>query len=351
MENKVEEEPQKKKRKTNQSIEKEKWSEKQSQTIENNENENDEQIIIWKEIGETPLEAINKLKENHLELKEKKMSFAGRLDPMAFGLMLVLVGNEQTKQQKNSELVTKEYEFEILFGLKTDTYDILGLCTNVESLFSTEKQKQLFSKEKQMEILSKCKQTLSEFTGKQIQSYPPFSAIHVKGKPLWLWAKQGKLDSVKDNIPKVEVTIQTLEIISHRTISLIELHQTIEKRIKTVKNPEQFRVNEILKRWNETFQIGNDEHHQQQKQNLDHLNGKELLIIRMKANVSAGCYIRSLCEKMGQKFDEIGAIAFEIKRTRIGEWTEKDLFKKESGKKLNNNNNNNETKTEKTKES
>ena len=53
------------------------------------------------------------------------MTYAGRLDPMASGLLIVLAG-EETKNKEKYLNLDKEYLFEVLFGFKTVTYDFLG---------------------------------------------------------------------------------------------------------------------------------------------------------------------------------------------------------------------------------
>ena len=81
---------------------------------------------IHKPLGISPLDTIKTLKENHPELKGEKMTYAGRLDPMAEGVLLILAGKTVYEKEKYLKL-DKEYEGEILFGFETDTYDILGL--------------------------------------------------------------------------------------------------------------------------------------------------------------------------------------------------------------------------------
>lgn len=87
-------------------------------------------ITIYKKIGETPLEALTRLRESVPEYKEETLSYAGRLDPMAAGVMLVLAGDANKEREKYLNL-EKDYSAEILFGISTDTYDTLGLITEV----------------------------------------------------------------------------------------------------------------------------------------------------------------------------------------------------------------------------
>jgi tRNA U55 pseudouridine synthase TruB len=84
-------------------------------------------ITLWKEIGETPLEVLENFKEENPKYKNEKFAYAGRLDPMAEGKLLVLVGDTCKEREKYLNL-DKEYEFEILLGFKSDTKDLLGMA-------------------------------------------------------------------------------------------------------------------------------------------------------------------------------------------------------------------------------
>ena len=75
--------------------------------------------ILYKPIGKTPLEMLDYVNAD-------KKSYAGRLDPMAHGLLLVLT-NEHCLAQNSFHNFNKVYKFEILIGLNTDTHDILGI--------------------------------------------------------------------------------------------------------------------------------------------------------------------------------------------------------------------------------
>src|SRR3989338_4911372 len=85
-------------------------------------------IILNKKEGETPLAALEAFRRKNKEYANTKLTYAGRLDPMASGLLLLLAGEEIKNKEKYLNL-DKEYEFEILFGFQTDTYDILGKIT------------------------------------------------------------------------------------------------------------------------------------------------------------------------------------------------------------------------------
>ena len=87
-------------------------------------------IYLWKPVGVTPLQFLNIFKEKHSEYKNETLSYAGRLDPVAEGILIVLVGDENKKREKYLGL-DKQYVSEIVFGISTDTFDQLGLITNV----------------------------------------------------------------------------------------------------------------------------------------------------------------------------------------------------------------------------
>ena len=64
----------------------------------------------------------------------------------------------------------KEYEFEALLGIKSDTHDILGLTEFVNNV---EINENVVSEE------------LFKFVGKRKQKYPIFSSKTINGKPLF----------------------------------------------------------------------------------------------------------------------------------------------------------------------
>ena len=138
-------------------------------------------LYVYKDIGQTPLELINTIK---LDSDNKiKYSYAGRLDPMARGQMIILQDKE-CKSKDNYLNLDKEYEFEILLGYQTDTFDILG---KIQNSFSKNIPKILDF-------------NLTKYLGQQEQYYPPYSSKVVNKKPLWLWSKENRLNEIE--IPK-----------------------------------------------------------------------------------------------------------------------------------------------------
>ena len=240
-------------------------------------------IHLYKPIGLTPLELIKKY-QNDNKLCNSRFSFAGRLDPMAHGEMIILK-DEEMKTQNSYCGLDKEYEFEILFGFSTDTYDILGLVNN-------------FNLENIITNLD-----ISKYLGEQEQYYPPYSSIVVNKKPLWLWSKENKLDEI--TIPKKKINIYELEYIKDNVDikNNKELLEIIKERIYSLSNEnyDKFRVKDIIEKW---INI------------LEKCNNLKPIIKRYRIKCSSGTYVRGLVNRIGKDLG-IGACAFEIKRTKI----------------------------------
>jgi tRNA pseudouridine55 synthase len=109
--------------------------------------------------------------------REPRVGHGGTLDPMASGVLPVLVG-EATKVAPFLLSARKTYEATIQFGANTDTQDAEG--NTVES-FSTEGLS--------VELIS---DTIATFLGVQTQIPPMFSALKVEGTPLYELARAGE---------------------------------------------------------------------------------------------------------------------------------------------------------------
>jgi len=244
-------------------------------------------ILLNKKEGETPLEALEVFRKRHKEYKDVKMTYAGRLDPIASGLLLVLAG-EETKNKEKYLAFPKEYEFEVLFGFATDTYDMLGKINHSNILTNIRMSK--------AELEKNVKQNLKYFTGKFQQEYPMYSSKTVAGKQLFAYARAGE----EVDVPSREVNVNSLKLIKIKKISSKKLLENVEKRIKKVKG--DFRQKEILKIWNNKLK-----------------NPKKFYLVKLKIKCSSGTYVRSIANGLGEKIG-VPALAFSIKRTKIGKW-------------------------------
>jgi len=257
-------------------------------------------LNLYKVAGETPLECIQRFKLEHPDFENIKMSYAGRLDPMAEGVLLVLAGDENKK--RNEYLAyPKEYTFDALFGVKTDTYDLLG-----KVIPGTHDQEFLWK-----EVEEKLALHLLELKGKIHQQYPPFSSKPVKGKPLFQWAREEKIkdgkvhhaDDASVDIPTNEVEIYEIGPLHTYTVETPELAAYVFDMISRVRG--DFRQKTIVKSWLEFF---------------DSTPHRQFHVLRIKIACSSGTYVRGIVNNLGKKVG-VGAIALKIVRTRIGDYT------------------------------
>ena len=115
---------------------------------------------------------------------------------MATGVLIVGVG-KGTKSLHGFLGCTKSYEATILFGAATDTYDTLGKLLNTAPYSHLTREK--------------VEKTLDGFRGKTVQRPPLYSALHVQGKRLYEYAKEGK--DVPVEIEERPVEVRDLEVL------------------------------------------------------------------------------------------------------------------------------------------
>ena len=201
--------------------------------MEKNSAENNNIHLLFKQLGETPNQCLMRYKMANKAYFAVPMTYAGRLDPLAEGLLLVLSGDEVREKEKYLDL-KKTYIFEKLWGFSTDTLDVLGMVSEDEISIPTT-----------IEI----KKALEKEVGKFEQQYPNYSSKPVNGLPLLEWARSGKLHEIE--IPSHEVEIFEASHIARKTILGSDLLNEVKTKIKSVVG--DFRQKEILNKWMETF--------------------------------------------------------------------------------------------------
>ena len=243
--------------------------------------------VLYKNLGETPNECILRFKKDNQEYAESPMTYAGRLDPMAEGLLLVLSG-EELKNKDEYLGLQKTYEFEILWGFQTDTLDVLGLVESKKSKVESVEEK---------EIQQYLKNSIRKFE----QNYPAYSSKPVSGKSLFEWAREGKLGEIE--IPLHVVEIFESEHLSRKTISGKELLQNICQKVSVVHG--DFRQEEILENWMKLLAEKEED---------------TFTVDRISATVSSGFYIRQFVFDLAKSLDNF-ATTFHINRTKIGNFS------------------------------
>jgi tRNA pseudouridine(55) synthase len=238
--------------------------------------------IILKKMGETPLGALERFRVEKKIDSKIPMTYAGRLDPLVEGLMIVLVGDECKNKDEYTKL-DKTYEFEILSGVSTDTYDLLGLVTNTKTNVKIK-----------VEAIDNY---LSKNEGLVVQKYPPYSSKTFEGKQLHQHAKEGF-----NPIIEHEVNLFDYKFLGERFINGEELLHTVLDRIDLVNG--DFRQYDIKTKWREVLRKREKE---------------EFQITRWSVDVSSGFYIRQLVNDIGN-FLNVPTTTFYIKRTKIGDF-------------------------------
>jgi tRNA pseudouridine(55) synthase len=235
---------------------------------------------IIKETGNTMVQTMDKFKkENGIN----KVCYCGRLDPMARGLVLLLTGDECKKM---SEYLghSKEYEFEILFGISTDTDDPMGIINNINNIHNY--------KETDVNIyFDKIKEYIK--IGKFEQDFHSFSSKRVDGQPMW------KQPHIHHNKPHHTVEIYNVEYKSIKKYDFLEWKTHIIDTINKIDKKNNFRQVEIIDNYN----------------NIGYKFDK-IYSIPIKINVSTGFYIRQLVCDIKNHFG-INILTYDINRTNI----------------------------------
>ncbi len=243
-------------------------------------------LNLYKRKSETPLQTAERFTASHPEYAGVKMTYAGRLDPMAEGVLIVLTG-EKTKERDAYTGMDKDYEFEVAFGVQTDTLDTLGLITSRSATTA----ENLPSLEKINEVLGKYKGTIR-------QSYPAYSSKVVNGTALFEYARRGVIDSIV--IPTHDVEVSSLEAIGVSEVSKAELKERILSSIREVAG--DFRQKHIAEAWEEYFETAAPE---------------TIAVYRFRVSCGSGFYVRQFVSDLGRDLG-LGAVTLSIVRTRVG---------------------------------
>jgi len=145
---------------------------------------------INKEVGMSSAKVVNKVKKI---MKLKKAGHAGTLDPLASGVLPIALG-EATKTMSYAMQTYKVYEFDINWGVATETDDLEGKISNISKVRPSKN-----------EII----RALPNFMGNIRQKPPVFSAIKIDGIRSYKLARK----SIIVDIPEREVFIKNFKLV------------------------------------------------------------------------------------------------------------------------------------------
>ena len=145
---------------------------------------------INKEVGMSSAKVVNKVKKI---MNLKKAGHAGTLDPLASGVLPIALG-EATKTMSYAMQTYKAYEFDIIWGVATETEDLEGKISNISKVRPSKN-----------EII----RALPNFMGNIRQKPPVFSAIKIDGIRSYKLARK----SIKVDIPEREVFIKNFKLV------------------------------------------------------------------------------------------------------------------------------------------
>ena len=149
-------------------------------------------LPIYKQRGITSHDVVFKARKI---LKMKKIGHAGTLDPEVDGVLLLLLGGA-TKVSDYAMDLGKSYRAEVCLGIKTTTEDLTGEVLEECNVSDID--------------INKIKDILQTLIGEIEQTPPIYSAVKVKGKKLYEYARTGKFDV---EIPSRKVNIYDIEFI------------------------------------------------------------------------------------------------------------------------------------------
>lgn len=199
-------------------------------------------LVVNKEKGMTSRDVVNEICRI---FNTKKVGHTGTLDPLAEGVLVITIGNAT----KISELLTAEYKEYIagaILGIKTDTYDIEGKVIDNKGVLDN----------------LNIEKVISSYKKTYMQEVPIYSAVKVKGKKLYEYARNNE----KVKLPKKKVTIKEIKLLSTDRCEFM-----------------------------------------------------------FKALVSKGCYIRSLINDIGESLNTYATMT-KLTRTKLGKFSIEDAY-------------------------
>jgi tRNA pseudouridine(55) synthase len=240
-------------------------------------------IILLKSSGQTMNQLIEEYKTCHSSIT--KICFAGRLDPMARGEVLLLF-NDECKKVEKYNMMSKTYSFKIIIGLQTDSDDPMGIIQNISNISSLDTL-----------INLKIKINNNINIGEFRQKFHIYSSKCVKGLPLWHYAKN-KINLSDADIPSHLVTIYNYKIGSLEQYDYLSWKETIINQIKSIDVKCDFNQEYIINQWNRFDKFD------------------KLYAIPVMLDVSSGFYVRQFVRDLSDLIG-IPLLTYDINRIRL----------------------------------
>lgn len=258
--------------------------------------------VIEKRIGETPLATLTRLRAERSIPEHVPLTYAGRLDPLAFGKLLVLIG-PACKDAHQYRALDKKYQLRILIGVSSDTGDLLGIPTIHELRELTCSDDAI-------------RTTLRALEGTHTVPYPAYSSKTVKGIPLWKHALAGTLGSI--TVPTTTSTFHRIKFVSHETLNAPALTSFVTERLASVTPSSvyrgagaDFRLPAANAAWKSLFEsLPSNSCHS---------------VLTLSVTCSSGTYMRTLADTVARALGARG-LALSIERTKIGRYFALPLF-------------------------
>jgi len=238
--------------------------------------------LVDKPVGATPLEALGLLRDVRGLPASTKLAYAGRLDPLASGLLVVLRGGLLQEQERFWHL-PKEYDVTLLVGLTTDSHDLLGLPALVAP---------------PPDAPERITGAVRALVGKQYVSVPVYSSWKHDGRPLFQWARES--DGIPPAVPVRRMTVSQIDVHEVGTMTRDDLRSVVRSRIPLVRG--DFRQDAISAAWERVLDADG-----------------QWPTIRLTIHCGSGTYVRSLAHTIGRRLGS-GAVVTDLRRTRVGGW-------------------------------
>ena len=238
-------------------------------------------LNIYKPPGFTPYQCVKVIKERcALDIK---IGYAGRLDPMASGVLLLMLG-QTCKQRDHYQNFSKSYTFDVLLGVSTASLD--PLSTEIE----------ISQPEIELDQIN-LKDIAGEILRLESISYPKYSSKAVDGIPLHTLSRSGV---EIEELPKKDINVTDFKILSVENVSLGESIQPLLSYIPNIEG--HFNQKESVELWKDTIKSN---------------EGSSFTKLHCEISSSTGTYVRSVAQEIGRLLGT-DAIALNIHRTRVG---------------------------------